>query len=346
MRELIVTDEVLRSAALPDAAFYGMLIQELIGIADDEVTRGDEMDLALIEDCTEAAAFLQRLSDGKAAFCEVGEMNLDKKIIRICDRSRRGKKIAAGLCACLVLAVCAGAFSVREGFVSSDSGLAKALGVFGIVARDGKNKPPRDAGTATAGVLPDGTTAKAPETTNAASVTMAKASETIINNTNSGTEAPTEAGVISLTLQYPSGFQTEYTAVKDISLSGVTAVVKMSDGTKKTVPIEKCGVRIGSPGKNGRTKITVSYSGQSFTFYVTVRSQEERKPQTLVSIYGAFGEKYTVDDMTVYGVYSDGSKKEIPLSSCEVKKYYSEELGGNIVEVSYGGCSFTFAPEE
>ena len=143
----------------------------------------------------------------------------------------------------------------------------------------------------------------------------------------------------------PPGFRTEYADVSQINLSQVKVKVSYSDSNEKIVSIDECDVEIGKPDKNGRTKITITYDHMYTSVYVNVRSEKDRNPVTLNSIYGNFNGGYNTHTMRVYAVYSDGTEKEIPEGEYTVSMVYSEDFDADIAIVEYGGCSFQFIPQ-
>ena len=81
------------------------------------------------------------------------------------------------------------------------------------------------------------------------------------------------------------------------------------------------------------------------SIYVNVRSEKDRNPVTLNSIYGNFNCGNNTHTMRVYAVYSDGTEKEIPKGEYTVNIVYSEDFEADVAIVEYGGCSFQFIPQ-
>jgi len=143
----------------------------------------------------------------------------------------------------------------------------------------------------------------------------------------------------------PPGTNYIYKNVSDINLSNTYVGVDYVTGESNVINISECKVTIGKPKEDGETKISVSYKGAETCVYVTVLSEEKLNPVTLTSIYGVFINEYTVQDMQVIAVFSDGSEKEIEKSECEINKEFLSDTNECIITVSYGDCNFQFLTE-
>ena len=75
--------------------------------------------------------------------------------------------------------------------------------------------------------------------------------------------------------------------------------------------------------------------------------EEKLNPVIITSIYGAFENAYTIEDMRVFAVLSDGTEKEIPKTDCTIttEDFSDGDETGVIVTVEYENCSFQFLSE-
>lgn len=97
------------------------------------------------------------------------------------------------------------------------------------------------------------------------------AATTVTNATTATNERTDKSHAIDIKLNFPDSFKFDYLNYNDFTLDGITASVKYSDGTVKTVNINDCNV---SKGENfGKSKflekITVEYDGVKTSFNVT-----------------------------------------------------------------------------
>lgn len=338
----IAIEQFLTKENINDDLFYSSLIGELEEIIEEEISKDiEEMNAELIDDCCIAIENLQAVQSGEDAPKYEAFLGVER-IIKQHNRKLRSVYIASAACA--AVAVLCAVTSVKltnqnaQGSLKPNSFLDD---IFNIYEHTVTN----------------------PETTEKEQTTKAQKDEptTFINNEIT-TDAPlttenqvteiTPPGITKpipqiykITAIVPPGFRTEYTEVSKIDLSQVLVRIYYSDDTVKIVSIDECEVKIGEPDKNGRTKITVTYNHISSSIYVTVKTEKEKNPVTLNSIYGTFDGGYNVESMRVYAVYSDGTEKEIPKGEYTVKKEYSEDFEAELVIVEYGGCSFQFLPQ-
>ena len=146
-------------------------------------------------------------------------------------------------------------------------------------------------------------------------------------------------------LIFPPGTNHIYKNASEINLSNVNVGVDYITGESEVINISDCSVTIWEPAEDGETKIMVSYKGAETCIYVTVLSEEKQNPVTLTSIYGIFTDEYTINDMQIVAVYSDGSEVEIDKSECKIQKEFLSDTNEYIITVSYGDCSFQFLME-
>ncbi len=340
----IAIEHFLTKQNINDDLFYSSLISELEEIIEEELSKDiDEMNAELIDDCCIAIENLQNVLRGEATEAYQAFSGVER-IIK--HHNKKLRSVYVGAVACAAVAVLCAITSVRltnhnaQGSLKPNSFLDNIFNIYEHSA----------------------TTTQA-ETTGKEQTTSAQTSEptTYINNeTTSSIPLTTENKVTEITPPsvtkpiphiykvtaiVPPGFKTDYTEVSQIKLNGVAIKVYYSDNTEKVVSVDECDVKIGTPDKNGKTEITITYKYFDTSIYVNVKAEKERNPVTLNSIYGTFDGGYNVESMSVYAVYSDGSEKKIPEGEYTVKREYSEDFEADVVIVEYGGCSFQFLPE-
>ena len=340
----IAIEQFLKKENINDDLFYSSLISELEEIIEEELSKDiEEMNAELIDDCCVAIENLQNVLNGEEAE-DYKAISGVEKIIN--HHNRKFRSVYIWGAACAAVAVLCAITSVRltnrnaQGSLKLNSFLDNIFNIYEHSA----------------------TTTQA-QTTENEQTTVVQTTEptTYINNeTTSSIPLTTENQVTEITPPdvtkpiphiykvtaiVPPGFKTEYTQVSQIKLDGVYVKVNYSDNTEKVVSVDECDVKIGTPDKKGKTKITITYKYFDTSIYVNVKAEEERNPLTLNSIYGTFEGGYTVETMRVYAVYSDGSEKEITKGRYTVKREYSEDFEADVVIVEYGGCSFQFLPE-
>ena len=341
----IAIEQFLTKQNISDDLFYSSLIGELEEIIEEELSKDiEEMNAELIDDCCVAIENIQNVLNGEKTEKYEAFLGVER-IIKQHNKKLRSVYVASAACA--AVAVLCAITSVKltnqsaQGFLKPNSFLDN---VFNIYEQTVTN--------------PEAETTEKEQTTKA----QADEPTTFINNEittdvpltteNQVTEVITPPGVTKpvpdvckIRAILPPGFRTEYTDVSQINLSQVKVKVSYSDSNEKVVSIDECDVEIGKPDKNGRTKITITYEFMYTSIYVNVRSEKEKNPVTLNSIYGNFNGGYNTYSMTVFAVYSDGTEKEIPKGEYTVNIVYSEDFEADVAIVEYGGCSFQFIPQ-
>ena len=337
----IAIEEFLTKQNINDDLFYSSLISELEEIIEEELSKEfEEINAELIDDCCVAIENLQNAVNGENA--EEYQAFLDvERIIK--QHNKKLRSIYGASVACAAVAVLCAITSVKLTNQSAQGALKPnnfLNDIFNIKEYNVKN----------------------PETTKKEVPTKAeKESTTFINNEittsvhltteNQVTEEFLPPSTMPIPEIYkvrailPPGFRTECTDVSQIDLTQVKVKISYSDNTEKIVSIDECDVVIGTPDKNGSTKITIVYNHMDTSIYVNVRSEKEKNPITLNSIYGNFNGGYNIDTMKVYAVYSNGTEKEIPEGEYTVSMVYSEDFDADVAIVEYGGCSFQFIPQ-
>ena len=340
----IAIEQFFTKQNINEDLFYSSLISELEEIVEEELSKDiEEINEELIDDCCIAIENIQNALQG-GTIEKYEAVSGVEKIIKQYNRKLRSVYVAS--VACAAVAVLCAVTSVKltsqnaQGSLKPNSFLGNVFNIYEYIATN-----------------PETETIETEQTTKV----QANEPTTFINNEIT-TDAPittenqvteiTPPGITKpiphiykITAIVPPGFRTEYTEVSQIKLNGVVVRVYYSNNTEKVVSIDECDVKIGTPDKKGKTKITITYKYFDTSIYVNVKSEKERNPVTFNSIYGTFDGGYNVESMRVYAVYSDGTEKEIPKGEYIVNIVYSEDFEADIVIVEYGGCSFQFLPD-
>ena len=340
----IAIEQFLTKQNINDDLFYSSLIAELEEIIEEELSKDiEEMNAELIDDCCLAIENLQNALNGE----KTEEYKAVKNVEKIINQyNKKLRSIYIGAAACAAVAVLCAITSVKLTNQNSQGSL-KLNGFLNDVFNINEE------------------TLTNPETTVTEQTTQAVTNEatTFINNETTAEISQATEGHISEEVTQPSltkpvphiykivacpppGFRAEFSDVSKIDLSGFLVRVHYSDNTAKNVSIDECQVEIGKPDKNGKTKITITYKYFDTSIFVNIRSEAEKNPLTLNSIYGTFNGGYNVESMKVFAVYSDGTEKEISKGKYTVTREYSEDFEADIVIVEYSGCSFQFLPQD
>lgn len=338
----IAVEHFLTKQNINDDLFYSSLIAELEEIIEGELSKDiDEMNAELIDDCCVAIENLQNILSGEETKVSKAISGVEN-IINHHKKKLRSVFVASVACAAMAVLCAITSFKLTDQNAQGSLKLNSFLDNIFIYEQTVTN--------------PETETTENAQTTNAekGNTTFVGNEVTIIvsqSTENQLTEiAPPVATkpiphIYKIRAIVPPGFRTEYTEISQIKLDGVAVMVYYSDNTEKTVWIDECDIKIGTPDKKGKTEITITYKYFDTSIYVNVKGEEERNPVTLNSIYGTFEGGYSVEEMSVYAVYSDGTKEQIPKGKYTVKTEYSEDFEANVVIVEYSGCSFQFLPE-
>lgn len=342
--KIAIEQSFLTKNNMDDQLFYASLISELEEIMEEELSKDiEEMNAELIDDCCVAIENLQITQSGEKAKEYEAFFGVERIIKKY---NKKLRTVYTASVACAAVAVLCAVTSVKltnqnaQGSLKPNSFLDNIFNIYEHTV-----------------------TISETETTEKEQTTKAEKENTTFSNNeittavpqtteNQVTEEITPPGITKpipeiykVLAILPPGFKTEYTEKSQIDLSQVVVKVYYSDDTEKIVSIDECDVDIGTPDKNGRTKITVTYKHMYTSIYVNIKTQKEKNPVTLNSIYGNFNGGYNVESMRVYAVYSDGTEKEIPKGEYKVKNEYSEDFEADVVIVEYNGCSFQFIPD-
>ena len=121
-------------------------------------------------------------------------------------------------------------------------------------------------------------------------------------------------------------------------ITGLECKATYSNG--KTETLQVGGVVISEPdmNKTGVAKVTVTYSGKSAYFYITVNDVTiesivvNREPYKTLYVVG---DDFVADGLSVFAVYSNGITENIAISDCYIYGYDMNKTGSQKVLVSY-----------
>ncbi len=339
----IAIEQFLTKQNINDDLFYSSLISELEEIIEEELSKDiEEMNAELIDDCCVAIENLQNVLSGEEAEDYKAVSGVEKIINH---HNKKFRSVYIWGAACAAVAVLCAITSVKltnqnaQGSLKLNSFLDNIFNIYEQTVTNPESEATEE----------EQTTKAEKETTtigsNQATASVSQTAENQLTEIVPPVATKPVPHIYKITAIVPPGFKTEYTDVSQIKLDGVAVKVNYSDNTEKTVSVDECDVKIGTPDKKGKTEITITYKYFDTSIYVNVKEEKERNPLTLNSIYGTFEGGYTVEAMRVYAVYSDGSEKEISQGKYTVKREYSEDFEAEVVIVEYGGCSFQFLPE-
>lgn len=338
----IAIEHFLTKQNINDDLFYSSLIAELEEIIEGELSKDiDEMNAELIDDCCVAIENLQNILSGEETKVSKAISGVEN-IINHHKKKLKSVFVASVACAAVAVLCAITSFKLANQNAQGSLKLNSFLDNNFIYEQTVTN--------------PETETTENAQTTNAEKENTTFVGNEVTTIVSQSTEnqlteiAPPVATkpiphIYKIAAIVPPGFRTEYTEISQIKLDGVAVIVYYSDNTEKTVWIDECDVKIGTPDKKGKTEITITYKYFDTSIYVNVKGEKERNPVTLNSIYGTFEGGYSVEGMSVYAVYSDGTEEQIPKGKYTVKTEYSEDFEANVVIVEYSGCSFQFLPE-
>lgn len=339
----IAIEEFLKKDNINDTSFYSSLIAELEEIIEEELSKDiEEMNAELIDDCCLAIENLQNALNGEATE-KFEAFSGAERIFKQYNRKHRNVYVAS--VACAAVAVLCTIIAVKLTNQSSQGSLklnSFLNDVFNITEQTVTNPEATQTEQTTEITTSEATTFINNETT--LSNHQATEGYTLEDITQPSITKPVPH-IYKIVACPPPGFRSEFSDVSKIDLDGFLVRVYYSDNTAKNVSIDECDYEIGKPDKSGKTKITITYKYFDTSIYVNIRSEEEKNPLTLNSIYGTFDDSYNVESMRVFAIYSDGTEKEIPEGKYTVKREYSEDFEAELVIVEYNGCRFQFLPE-
>ncbi|MBQ6935496.1 MAG: hypothetical protein IJN49_03005 [Clostridia bacterium] len=321
----------IKSENMSDEKFYNSLIEELNKIIEEELSKNyEEINAEVIDDCCLALQSIYELQNGDGEeFTNITNIN---SIVKKYNLYQRKKTVVSVACAAVaVFAIGVTSFTLSSETVAEGNVFKAALGRFEELF---KNEEPTKT-----------VTTEPPESTKS-ETTEIQTTEEYISLHNSLPEV-TEKQIKGISVILTPGSTGLYHSVEEINLKNTFVRVDYLNGENETINISQCTVTIGEPKMDGETKVTVSYNGFETYIYVTVLPEEKLNPKTLTSVYGTFENDYTIEEMRVFAVFSDGTEKEIPKSDCTIttEEFNDETENGVIVTVEYQGCSFQFFSE-
>lgn len=314
---------------LDDDLFYNALAEELNKIIEEELNKNyEDINAEIIDDCCLALNEIYELQNGVTE----NVTNIEA-IIKKYKLQRRKKLVVSAACAA-VAAFAAGTtfFTLGNETVIIEGGIIEnAVGKFEEIFKG--EEPSAEEFT-----IPEITTEEP---------TLPETTEPI---TQPSTEAPVTRAtneIKNITVYPPAGFYSRFESLDDINLKSFYISVNYANGEKTVVPISEGRYEICKPQADGTTEIKIYYKDAATSYYVTVIPEEKLNPVIVTSIYGTFANKYTVDEMSVIAVFSDGTEKWIPKSECTIttEDFSDGDETGVIVTVEYEGCSFQFLSE-
>ncbi len=345
--ERLKLNSFILSQVLNDREALEEMREYLNCVIDDELSKNDNADCDLIDECINALEELD-FEDASDAPHLTALLSEEKFLKRIQKKSGlqagRYKKLIA-ICASAVILFAASSVKTKSGQTVGKTISNKIASFFSIEDRgevSEKSTVPAETETTAEPQTSETTTQEQEETT------TQKTEEKVTRSVAKPVTLQKIQGVFSKDLK------TEYKLGEELDLHGVQVFAVYSDGNEKQIPLDECTVTVPKSFSKdaGRYKITVSYQGKSFSYDVAVYAEKESV--VLNSIYGTFGSGYDFktdsfdnpdfSGMTVTAVYSDGSEKEIPLEDCEitVEKNFMELENKALVTVTYEERAFSF----
>lgn len=316
---------------LNDTLFYNALAEELNNIIDEELNKNyEEINAELIDDCCLAlSAICELQNNGPENSENVKSIN---SIIKKYNLQNRKKLVVAAACAAVAV------FTV--GTTISTVGNMTMVGEGGIIKT-------------AVGKIEEIFKRKEPTTEPTTELTTEEivVSEPQLQTSQQFTEPPltteTAKTIKNITVFAPSGFYGTVASREDISLNNFSICVNYTTGEKAVVPISDATYEICETKEDGFTEIKIYYKGFTTSYYVTVIPEKELNPVIVTSLYGTFENSYTIDDMRIFAVLSDGTEKEINKNECTIttEDFSDGDETGVIVTVEYENCSFQFLSE-
>ncbi|MBO5066486.1 MAG: hypothetical protein J6D06_10260 [Clostridia bacterium] len=325
---------------LNDNLFYNALAEELNKIIEEELNKNyEDINAELIDDCCLALSDIYELQNGDGA--ESNIININSVIKKYNLQKRKKFAVAAACAAVATFAVGTTIFAVGNRTIIAESELVRAAKEKFEEIFAGKEPHTERTTEATE-------TTAVTETTEAQTATETQQQAVTQTVTQAPITTHVELIIKNITAYPPLGFYATFSSRDEISLNNFYVRVNYTNGEYVVVPISDASYEICETEQDGTTEIKISYEGFTTSYYVTVLPEEKQNPVTITSIYGTFANEYTIDDMSVIAVFSDGTEKQIPKSECTIttEPYSDEEETGVIVNVEYQGCSFQFFSEQ
>lgn len=147
--------------------------------------------------------------------------------------------------------------------------------------------------------------------------------------------------------------QTVYELGEALKLDGAQITVNYNDGTTKNIDVTSGMVSGFNSATSGTKTVTVSYSGFTTSFSVTVNSADEEKETAYVTgisvtsdpdkkVY-EIGQALNLSGAEITVKYSDGTSKKLSVMSSMVSGFSSSAAGAKTVTVTYEGFIDSFS---
>lgn len=324
-----------------DNLFYNALAEELNKIIEEELNKNyEDINSELIDDCCLALSDIYALQKGEST-SEGDVININSIIKKYNLQKRRKLAVAAACAAVATFAAGTTIFALGNQTIIAESEIVRA-------AKEKLEEIFAGEEPETEGTTEITETTEVIQTTEASTVTETQQQVVTQSQTQAPVTTKIEIVIKNITVLPPPGFNSTFSSRDEISLNNFYVTVNYTNGEWVVVPITEATCEICETKQDGTTEIKISYEGFTTSYYVTVLPEEKQNPVTVTSIYGTFANEYTVEDMSVIAVFSDGSEKQIPKAECTITtEPYSDEDGtGIIVNVEYQGCSFQFFSEQ
>ena len=308
---------------LNDELFYSALAEELNAIMENELSKSyEDINPEIIDDCCAALTSIYEIQNGKTE--NTNNISVISSVIKKYKLKQRKKTTMAAACAAIaILSVGVAAFSVEGNNIAEGNLIKNAIGKFENLFT--VNTP-----------TTQHTTESPPETT----AESTKQENTTITPATTGAENQ----IKSIAVLPPPGFLSTFTSRESISLNNFFITISYQNGEKDTLPISEATYEILQTQEDGLTEIKICYKAFTTSFYVTVLPEEKLNPVIITSLYGTFENSYSIEELRVFAVLSDGTEKEIPKSDCTITTQELKDSGvtETIVTVEYENCSFQF----
>ena len=137
--------------------------------------------------------------------------------------------------------------------------------------------------------------------------------------------------------------KTTYKYGESLNLAGMTVKAVMKSGAKPNVAIDKCAVTGYNKTTLGDQTITVTYSGKTATFKVTVTNnitgiKITKLPKTTYK----YNQELDITAMEVKATLQSGSEIDVPTKNCAITGYNKTTLGDQTITVTYSEKTATF----
>jgi hypothetical protein len=143
--------------------------------------------------------------------------------------------------------------------------------------------------------------------------------------------------------------KTVYTVGEALDISGIKVTGTYAGGTTKTEPVGESNISEYNKDATGEQTVTVTVSGKTATFTVTVNAPESNAVLQSIAITGSptktayvRGDELDLSGLMVTGTYDDGTTKPETVSLADISGYNKEATGEQTLTVTVGGKTATF----